>query len=89
LPEHGPPAPHTFVSSHKLTRRQPMTNPVQQNTSPIVSQDRAQRLEALRHNLDACIDEIVTARADRAADLKKEFDAAWKQLGAEVDATLH
>ena len=48
------------------------------------SQPRSERLETLRSNLDAYIDEIVAARPDRAAALKKEFDAAWKELG---DAT--
>ncbi|HSD18445.1 MAG TPA: hypothetical protein VLC54_00280 [Anaeromyxobacter sp.] len=63
-----------------------MTNPGQQDTSSLQSQPRSERLETLRRNLDAYIDEIVTARADRAAIVKKEFDAAWKELS---DATLH
>ncbi len=63
-----------------------MTNPGQQDTSSLQSQPRSERLETLRRNLDAYIDEIVTARPDRAAIVKKEFDAAWKELS---DATLH
>jgi hypothetical protein len=66
-----------------------MTNPVQQDMSSVSTQPRSERLEALRHSLDACIDEIVTARADRAAIVKKEFDAAWRELNAEVDPTTH
>lgn len=56
---------------------------------PASEKAHAERLDALRKSLAACIDEIVDARADRAAILKKEFDAAWKELNAEVDATLH
>jgi len=63
-----------------------MTNPGQQDTSSLQSQPHSERLETLRRNLDAYIDEIVIARADRAAIVKKEFDAAWKELG---DATMH
>ena len=62
---------------------------VHQDTSPAPPQERSERLEAIRKNLDACIDEIVAARPDRAAALKKEFDAAWKELGAEVGTTTH
>ncbi len=60
---------------------------VHQDTSP--TPQRSERLETIRKNLDACIDEIVTARPERAAALKKEFDAVWKELDAEVGATRH
>jgi hypothetical protein len=66
-------------------RERAMTNPGQ-DTSSLQSQPRSERLETLRRNLDAYIDEIVSARADRAAIVKKEFDAAWKELS---DATMH
>ena len=56
---------------------------------PASMKARAERLDALRKSLDTCIDEIVNARADRVASLKKEFDAAWKELNAEVGTTLH
>jgi hypothetical protein len=65
-----------------------MTNPGQPQEA--ASQPRRERLEELRRKLDSCIDEITGSRADRAAAAKKEFDAAWKELNAEVgDVTLH
>lgn len=42
----------------------------------------------LRAEMYRILDEIGTARSDRAAALKKEFDALWKQVGGE-EATRH
>ena len=65
-----------------------MTTPGQPQEA--TSQPRRERLEELRRKLDSCIDDITGSRADRAAAAKKEFDAAWKELNAEVgDVTLH
>ena len=62
-----------------------MQNPADaQGTSSVSSEPRAARLAALRDELDHRIDEIVTARADRVATLKKEFDAAWKEFKSET-----
>ena len=64
-----------------------MTNMAQQDTSSVPS--RSERLQVLRKSLDAFIDEIVSARPERAVELKEEFDAAWKELNAELSPTLH
>jgi hypothetical protein len=53
------------------------------------SPDRAARLEELKAHLQEAIDEIVRARADRQAALKKDFDEAWAELKHEVDRTTH
>jgi hypothetical protein len=48
--------------------------------------------EDLRTRMCRIIDEITTTRSDRAAALKKEFDALWKSLppiGEPGEPTLH
>ncbi len=61
------------------------------NVSPSTpsSPDRAARLEQLKMQLERTIDEIVNARAERQAALKKGFDEAWAELNHELDPTTH
>jgi hypothetical protein len=62
-----------------------MTIPLDVNATPAT--DRASGAD-LRAEMYRILDEIGTARSDRAAALKKEFDALWKQTGGE-EATRH
>ena len=56
-----------------------------QQTSP--RQERS--TEELRAQMYRILDELCTARSDEAGDLKKRFEALWKQAGGEDQPTVH
>ncbi len=64
-----------------------MTIPLDVNANATPSTDSAPVVD-LRAEMYRILDEIGTTRSDRAAALKKEFDALWKQVGGE-EATRH
>lgn len=58
-----------------------------QTTTPDPTPDHATR-EDLRADMHRMLDELVTARADRAKALEKEFKALWTRIG-EPSPTIH
>lgn len=72
-----------------------MSNTVQPQTQPatpvpfrapaVPSPAGAARLEELRVELLHLIDDIVTARGEQLSASRARFDAAWKELTAEID----
>lgn len=59
-------------------------------TTPDVNPTRSDRsTEELRAQMYRLLDELATARSDRASALKAEFEALWKKLPEGEGTTLH
>jgi hypothetical protein len=59
-------------------------------TTPEVNPPLSDRsTEELRAKMYRLIDELATARSDRASAVKAEFEALWKKLPGGEGTTLH
>jgi hypothetical protein len=81
-----PPTPsERRIRRERDERRRTMTTPQEVIETP----DERPSPEALRAEMFRILDEVTTARAERAKILKAEFDALWSTLPATEGETVH